>query len=56
MNNAAQSNCFKLPNVYLFDTTEELHEVYISEKQETNIVFFEQFNREVFIQLRLKNG
>jgi hypothetical protein len=54
MNYDTQFNCFKLPNVYLFDTTEELHEAYISEKQETNIVFFEQFNREVFMNFITK--
>ena len=45
-----QSECFDLPNVYLFDTIEELEYIYKA-KKDSNITFFEKFNKQVFENL-----
>ncbi|MDR2425279.1 MAG: hypothetical protein LBD59_11260 [Prevotellaceae bacterium] len=45
------SNCFSHPNVYLFDTIDELHNAYIAEKKENNITFFDKFNAEKLTSL-----
>jgi hypothetical protein len=56
MNYESQSKCFEHPNVYLFNSIEELHEAYNAETKENNISFFDKFDREKFINLINKNN
>ena len=51
MNYYSQSECFSFPNVFLFDTIEELEKAVSAEKKVSNIIFFEKFNKEKFKSL-----
>ena len=51
LNYESQSECFNLPNVFLFDTVEELEKAVSAEKKECNVTFFEKFNKDVFNKL-----
>ena len=54
VNYMTQENAFGLPNVYLFETVEELWSVYNSEKADHKAICFEKFNRSLFVQLLQK--
>jgi len=45
------SDCFSLPNVYLFDSTEKLHDAYLAEKKDNAVSFFDKFDKNLFHNL-----
>ncbi|MBN2786971.1 MAG: hypothetical protein JXQ69_01495 [Paludibacteraceae bacterium] len=51
INYLSQSDTFKLPNVYLFDNLDELQKAIDAEKKESDVVFFEKFDQELFYKL-----
>jgi len=50
------SDCFTLPNVYLLNSAENLHNAYLTEKKENNTSFFDKFDREQFTSLLTNNN